>query len=491
MNIAIKNIDVQKVGFFRFKKLDSEYLLTNDVGDYCFLKPAYFNALISGKLEQIEKSSQQKYQELVDKDFVNSNRLDLDKLANKYRIRNVFLNEGPVLHIIVVTLRCNHKCVYCQSNASGLNAGELDMDISVAKRVVDRIFESPGSNITIEFQGGEPLINFKAVKFIVEYAQEKNKEKKRNLNITMVSNLTCLTPEIMEFLTKNDVDICTSLDGPEFIHNKNRISVAKNKNSYKKTVKGLKIIKEKLSKANFKHRPNALLTLTKHSLPYHKEIVDEYIKLGLDSIHLRPMNTFSLLKKVPQDLRYTWADFVVFYKKALDYIIELNLRNIFFYERTALLFLVKILTDFDPNYLDIRSPCGAGIGQMAYDYNGNVYTCDEGRMLSRIGDEAFRLGNVMNNSYAEMISCPTVKAMCVASCLDNLPGCSQCAYKPYCGICPLLNYAEGGSIFIQQSKNERCLMQSAILDYLFEKLKDKNHKKIFEKWVNSMMLEKQ
>ncbi len=486
MDTIIENVDRQKVGFCRFKKLNDKYLLTNDVGDYCFLTPVYFKALFLGKLEQIEKDNQHKYQELVDKGFVRS-LLDFDRLIEKYSTKNMALKEGPVLHIIVVTLRCNHACVYCQSNAGGVDNKTLDMDISVARKVVDRIFESPGSNITIEFQGGEPMLNFKTVKFIVEYAREKNKEKKKSLKITMVSNLTCATEKIIAFLIKNDVDICTSIDGPEYVHNKNRIIFDKNKNSYKRTVKWLKKIEDKLGAKKFKHRPNALLTLTKRSFTYSKEIVDGYVKIGLDGIHLRPMNTFSLSKKVPRTLSYTWADFIAFYRKTVDYIIELNLKKRFFYERTAVVFLIKILTDNDPNYLDIRSPCGAGIGQLAYDYNGNVYTCDEGRMLSRIGDESFKLGNVMHNTYSEMINHPTVKAMCVASCLDNLPGCSQCVYKPYCGVCPLLNYAEQGSIFIQQPKNEKCLMQNAILDYLFEKLENKSCKDVFKKWVDHFM----
>jgi hypothetical protein len=30
--------------------------------------------------------------------------------------------------------------------------------------------------------------------------------------------------------------------------------------------------------------------------------------------------------------------------------------------------------------LELRSPCGAGIGQLLYNYDGKVYTCDEGRI---------------------------------------------------------------------------------------------------------------
>jgi len=63
-------------------------------------------------------------------------------------------------------------------------------------------------------------------------------------------------------------------------------------------------------------------------------------------------------------------------------------------EKAAVTFLKKIMTEEDPNHLDFRSPCGAGIGQLAYNYNGKVYTCDEGRMMSMMNDESFCLGNV-------------------------------------------------------------------------------------------------
>jgi radical SAM protein with 4Fe4S-binding SPASM domain len=193
---------------------------------------------------------------------------------------------------------------------------------------------------------------------------------------------------------------------------------------------------------------------------------------------------------VPASLKYSWGDFVRFYKKALDYILQVNLNGKFFYERTASIFLTKILSDCDPNFLDIRSPCGAGIGQIAYNYNGDVYTCDEGRMLSRIGDESFRIGNVKVDNYSNIISHPTVKAMCIASCLDNLPGCSECVYKPYCGVCPLVNYAERGNIFIQPLNSKKCRIQTGILDYLFEKIKIDTYRKVFESWLKQAGVEK-
>ena len=481
MSVALElnKINKQKVGFFRFKDLNGQYLLTNDVGDYSFLNPQQFSSFLNGS---VEKKYPDRYKELQTKKFIRD-RLDFESIRQKYNKKNAFLGSGPSLHIIVVTLRCDHRCLYCQTSSRGLKVKELDMDIFTAEKVVDRIFESPNGNITIEFQGGEPLVNWDTLSFIVKYAQKKNKVAKKKMFISLVTNLTFMTHERLEFLIKNKVAVCTSLDGPEKLHNKNRIT-AKQNNSYKNTVKWIKIIKKEIQKnKNYRYRVNALTTVTKSSLAYSKSTVDEFVKLGLEGLHLRPVSPFGLSKKLWNKLSFSVEDFLRFYREALDYIIELNAKGKKIYERTAQIFLGKILLDRDPNFLDLRSPCGAGIGQLAYNYNGDVYTCDEGRMLSMLGDESFRLGNVKRDSYAKFIDSEIVKVMCFSSCLDGLPRCSECVYKPYCGVCPIYNYITEGNIFSSLPFNDRCKINMAILDYLFVKLKNPKIKSIFDDWI--------
>jgi len=116
---------------------------------------------------------------------------------------------------------------------------------------------------------------------------------------------------------------------------------------------------------------------------------------------------------------------------------------------------------------------------MLYNYDGKVYTCDEGRML---GNDTFLIGNVHQNTYRDMVSHDTVKSLYVASLLENLP-CDNCAYKPYCGVCPVLNYALYGNIFTSLPGNERCQLYQGMLDYLFEKLQNKRIAEVFENWV--------
>ena len=476
--MPIKNIDPRKVGFFRFKQLGQDYLLTNDVGKYAYLKFSSFDRLLEGKLDK----KRTEYNLLKEKGFIRDD-IDINGMIEKYRLKSAFLGRGTSLHIIVVTLRCDHICVYCHASAKNFKLTNLDMNIETARQVVDRIFESPNPDIIIEFQGGEPLLNFDTVKFIIEYAQEKNKTINKNLLISLVTNLSTMNGECLNYLCKKKISLCTSIDGPEAVHNKNRM-VLSGINSYRHTISWFKRIQGRYF-GRVIYRPNALATITKHSLSYPREIVNEYVKLGLEGIHLRQLNPFGLAKKAWQQIGYSPQGFIAFYKKAFDYILKLNLKGRIFYERTARIFLMKILTDTDPAYFELRSPCGAGTGQLAYNYNGDVYTCDEGRMVSRMGDESFKIGNVRENSYSDFIHNDALKAVCTASVLDILPGCAVCVYKPYCGVCPIYNYMQQGNIFTQMPNDGRCRVNMAILDYLFEKLQDKKIGKIFRRWINA------
>jgi len=475
-----KMLKVQKpskdLGFFRFKKLGSQYLLTNDLGEYVFLSENNFTELVKrggqAKIEQLKQ--------LGEKGFLKKG-LDEAGFIKRYAAKNRFLRQGPSLHIIILTLRCNHKCLYCHASAENLKRTELDMNKTTAKAVVETIFNSPSQDLTIEFQGGEPLVNWPVLKFIVDYAQKKNKKAGKNLLITIVSNLSLMDKAKLDWLFKRRVIFCTSLDGPEFLHNKQRIF--SDGNSYKNVAEWIRTIRKKYQTIGY--RINALTTITKHSLPFWKEIVDSYIELGLPTIFLRVLNPFGLAQKTADQIRYSPQEFIEFYRKSLDYIIELNLRGKKIREGYAVITLQKIFGDADPNFLDLRSPCGAGIGQLAYNFNGDVYTCDEGRMLNRMGDDSFKLGNVLKNSYQEIVSHQVVKSCCIASTLEGLPECFNCAYKPYCGTCPVFNYKEQGNIFPQIPNNERCKIFKGIFDYLFEKLKNKESLKVFHNWLKA------
>ena len=103
-------------------------------------------------------------------------------------------------------------------------------------------------------------------------------------------------------------------------------------------------------------------------------------------------------------------------------------------------------------------------------------------MMAEMGDEAFRLGNVLDNTYNDWIQSSNCQAVCSASLLDTLPGCCDCVYKPYCGVCPVINYAIHGNV--THVSTERCKIYKGILDILFEFIMKRDEKimMLFEEW---------
>ncbi len=97
------------------------------------------------------------------------------------------------------------------------------MSFDVSEKAVDFALQSASEDLLFEFQGGEPLANFNTLKHIVEYTNEKNKELNKRITFNLVSNLILLNEDMIKFLVDNNVVISTSIDGPEMVHNSNRI----------------------------------------------------------------------------------------------------------------------------------------------------------------------------------------------------------------------------------------------------------------------------
>ena len=429
---------------FRAKKFGKKYFVTTDHGSYIVLTEDEFRKLKSKRIDE-----ELKYQ-LEEKEII-LNDSNYEEAVRLIRRRNSFIFDGTSLHIVVVTLKCNMKCVYCHASSKEKELTKYDMDKKTAKKTVDFIFQSPNQGITIEFQGGEPLLNWNVLKYVVEYAQEKNKEAKKDLKLTVVTNLTEMDDKKMDFLIKNSVDVCTSLDGPKELHDFNR--KFSDGSNYDTIVKWIRMFRDEYEKRGIKNRQiNALVTLTKKSLSQPKEIVDEYVRLELQNIHLRFLNHLGVAKKAWPNICYSVDGYITFWKTAVDYIEKLKKKGVDINERMVSIMVNKIVNEQDPNYLDLRSPCGAAIGQLTYNYDGNIYTCDEGRM---IGEDLFMLGNVNNDCYKDVVTCEKACAVVSASMNDQYM-CNDCVFKPYCGICPVCNYVDQGSVIGKISETDRC-----------------------------------
>lgn len=460
-----------KLNYFNFKENENSYLITNDLGKYMFISKDDFADMVRKKKLNLDLSKN-----LIEKGFIfeENEEVFATNQAMQLRKEKEYLFVSTTLHIFVVSKNCNFSCIYCQAGNLNQN-NNYKMSKETAKKAVDVALQSPNNYLAFEFQGGEPLTNFDVIKYIVEYSKSVCGNKKIEYNL--VSNLTLLTDEMIEFFVRNNVSICTSIDGNKDLQNINRPYI--NKDSYCETVKQIKKLQEKNIKVN------AIETTTKYSLKKYKEIVDEYINLGLESIFVRPLTKLGKADNNWKNVGYGSEEFIYFYKEILDYIIQKNKQGFFLSEGHSNIFLRKILLNEPVNYMELRSPCGGAIGQLAYYYDGNIYTCDEGRMLAEMGDDSFKLGNVYENTYKDLMQSDCTKTMCISSCIECLPYCNSCAYMPYCGTCPVINLAQDNNIFAQNPKEYRCKIYGGILDILFNYIENEpDIVDVFKTWIS-------
>ncbi len=462
-----------KRNYFNFKKDNDGYLITNDAGDYCFLADEDFYALIKNRI----KPDSPAYKELKKKGFLYDES-DLEFATDQ--ADGILWNKGYLaaatsLHIFVVTTECNLNCLYCQAN-SRPDGSDIFMSREIAKKAVDIALQSPEYELSFEFQGGEPLLNFPVIRFIVEYAEEN--KGRHSISFSLVSNLILLTDEMIEFIKEHNVSVSTSIDGYKELHDKNR--------HYSDGSGSFNNVKESLTRLEEAGvRVGAIETTTRFSLEQPERIVDEYISLGFDGIFLRPLTPLGRAGKAWKEIGYTPEEYIEFYNRAFEMVIKKNREGQFFKENYASILLKKIMGQY-VNYMELRSPCGGGIGQLAYYADGNIYTCDEGRMLSEVGVDDFCVGNVFESTYRKIVSGSVCQAVCASGILESTPGCCDCVYLPYCGACPVVNYALYGDVMVKEPDGYKCRINKGILDIIFEKIKkqDSETMEIFRKWVN-------
>jgi His-Xaa-Ser system radical SAM maturase HxsB len=468
---------------FRFREVAGKVLMTNPWGGYVAVSQEEFVSIKAGATELSPELESRLRERRFFRDAIN-----VDEVKAQIKRKTRFLDAGPNLHILVVTLRCNETCVYCHASRAPMDRVETDMTPEAAEQAVELALASTSPSITIEFQGGEPLANFAVVRHAIEHALVKNRAYGKALDFTLVSNLALMDDEKLDYLVERKVQICTSIDGPGHLHDKQRKLAGGS--AHAEAVKWIRKINQRYASLGLDptlYRVEALLTTTRETLRYPQEIVDTYVELGCSALFLRPVDPFGFAARTGARVGMLQDEYLEFYRTAVEHMIKLNHENIPILERYAGIFLTKILTPDDPNYLDIRSPCGAGIGQLAYNYDGRIYTCDEGRMMAASGDPMFEIGKLGDSRYRELMTHETVRALAIASNLDGQPDCANCVYKPYCGICPVFNYAVQGTIHGQMRDSAWCRVHKGIQDFLFEKLiaGDAKTVEVLQRWTTS------
>lgn len=450
---------------FNFRNLNDEYLITSLTGDFEYITFDQLNKLVYSPSELDEKlrlKLKSKFFFLT-KDALGSKRA----LASRLHQKKSTVLLGTALHIIVPTLQCEHSCSYCQVSRS-LEGEHHTMSYDDLIKSCYTIFESQAENITVEFQGGDPLIKYNLVKLAIEKITELNQIHHKNIRFVVTSTLHQLDKKMCQFFKEYQVYLSTSIDGEAALHNQNR--PIKGQKAYERTIEGFNLARSYLGK----DAVSALMTTTKNSLLYPEKIIDHYVELGLHEIFIRSLSDYGFAKKNAKRLSYSNDEFIDFYQKALDRVIYWNKLGYPLIEVNSSILLNKIFSPFDSGYVDLQSPTGAGLGAIVYNYDGYVYPSDESRMIAETGDKSLRLGRI-GDSLSDLLNSPIQKKLIESSLNFINPTCRECAYQPYCGLDPVSNYNEFGLFHPPTYLTHHCQKYKSLFDVIFKKLRNDDY----------------
>ena len=159
------------------------------------------------------------------------------------------------------------------------------MSAETGKRAMDFLIKNSGKrrNLEVDFFGGEPLMNFDAVKEIVEYAREQEKIHDKNFRFTITTNGLLLSDDKLEYINKEMSNIVLSIDGRKEVNDRVRYR-ADGSGSYDQIVPKFLKVAESRNQDNYYVRG----TFTKYNLDFSNDVL-HLADLGFKQTSVEPV----------------------------------------------------------------------------------------------------------------------------------------------------------------------------------------------------------
>ncbi len=308
----------------------------------------------------------------------------------------------------IMSSACNLGCKYCFiENCQFNNNKETNMSEKTALEALIKYTDYLKLNKmrgSVIFYGGEPLVNWKVIKLVLNKANELSSP----IDFSMVTNATLLDKEKIEFLAEKQVEIGISIDGPKKLNDKNRVYRHGNKSVYDEVIKKFPYLE--LSNAKF----GLSITVSEDLLKNQDEVLDWLKKLGVKSIF------YNLYHYTSYD-----SNWKSYYKKACDFLIKsyklLSSNNI--YDGR----IIRKIDSFYNNEFKF-SDCGAiGANQLAIKPNGDICICH-----GYLKTDKYVIGNIRKISIKEIMSSDEMKFWKERNTLNNKK-CLNCNALFICG----------------------------------------------------------
>ena len=379
-------------------------------------------------VELIEKSLGLRFsigevQEAIE-ELVKSGLLTIDPLIveepEPYSINNVLVG-GVSFN---VSHRCNMRCSYCFGGGGSYKGPRVDMKKNVTKAGLDYLFANCGNlkHCIISFFGGEPFMNWKVMKWAMNYAYEIASTQGIILTFFITTNGTLLTDEQLEFLNQYDVRLTFSIDGPKEIHDRERRFVVGG-GTYE-------VVRQNIAKA-LRH-PNIICqarpTLTPESCGMVTEIYQHLLGLGLVRMHARPESRYGNRPGLSKQQ----------YDQLGDSLDNLTQEMILAADKGQFWGLINVLKFLNMLYFRVvrHDFCGAGISVISISPDGSIFPCPR-----YTGEKKFCLGNIFTGIERSQ------QSIFSNNSVEDRNECKECWARYICGGgCSYMHWSATGDI---------------------------------------------
>ena len=267
--------------------------------------------------------------------------------------------------VIEVAQACNLRCSYCYAGGGTYGGAARVMPPDLARRAARYLVEASGrrESVTLVLFGGEPLLNFPALQAAVLEGEAAASALGKKLVVSLTTNGTRFTPEVIDFLCEHRIGVSVSIDGPPDLHDANRRYPGKRGGgTYADVVAGLAQLRARASRP-----PAARVTLTPDQWDRMPEVFDHLLGLGFLEVGIAPSSpvTAELLPTPAQDD----ALFAGFSLLAQRFTREAAQGRVLPFSN-----LLDLLARLHLGQVK-AAPCGAGLGYLAMDAEGRFFLC--------------------------------------------------------------------------------------------------------------------
>ena len=321
---------------------------------------------------------------------------------------------------------CNLRCKYCFASTGDFGKGRKLMPVETGKKAIDFLLTHSGNrhNLELDFFGGEPLMNWDAVKEIIAYARSKEEEYNKKFRFTVTTNGMLLNDESIDFINEEMSNVVLSLDGRKCVNDAMRVTEG-GRGSYDVFVPKFQKLVEKRRNGKYKEY-YARGTFTKNNLDFANDVYHIADDLGFDQLSVEPV-----IADPSEPYALTEEDLPRIYEEYEKLAVEMIRRK---KEEGGCFNFFHFMIDLDQGPCAIKRlrGCGCGNEYVSVTPDGDIYPCHQ-----FVGHDEWKMGNLEDETLdLEM------KDKFACSNIYTKDGCKDCWCKFYCsGGCNANNYS--------------------------------------------------